>query len=501
MNVPTAPFFRDGNFTSDDGIFTMTESKDRRYRPTGWHSIRYRVLGPIILTSLFMAIFVAGISYFLGWRRARADVEHRFQTVREVVLESGFPLSDTVLKLISRMTATELQTLTEHGIVIDETLAAPLSGEDLANRYQAFLIELRTPPAGIKPASTIRVLFDRRQLQATTRNAALMPLATGISTLVVLSSITLLITNQLVERLLNLQRKVATIASRQLGPGQPSGVASGSMHSSSESSAHRKAVADDELGKLETAVDGLTNQLQQLWHELRSKQSEQLLYQLASGMAHQLRNSLTGARMAIELHAGKCPLEDRKTLDVAVNQILQTDGYVQRLLMVGKRKLDSDHPGSILNALDQVRVGMETIASHRAVELAWKFNPDRLIDYWVADIQLFADALSNLILNAIEAGKHVQVQIDRRQQNLISEVIDDGPGVASQIADNIVEPFVTSKPEGLGLGLSLAQRTANNLGGKLEWERRREQTVFSLTIQCFDKDSISVAASEEISEF
>ena len=54
---------------------------------------------------------------------------------------------------------------------------------------------------------------------------------------------------------------------------------------------------------------------------------------------------------------------------------------------------------------------------------------------------------------------------------VIVEVADSGPGPPPELADSLCEAFVTSKPEGVGLGLALAQRVAADHGGRLSWSR------------------------------
>ena len=70
----------------------------------------------------------------------------------------------------------------------------------------------------------------------------------------------------------------------------------------------------------------------------------------------------------------------------------------------------------------------------------------------------------------------------RRGDVAAVEVVDSGPGPPSGLVETLCEPFVTSKPEGVGLGLALAQQVASDHGGRLSWTRGVGETRFTLAI-------------------
>ncbi len=94
-------------------------------------------------------------------------------------------------------------------------------------------------------------------------------------------------------------------------------------------------------------------------------------------------------------------------------------------------------------------------------------------------------ALLNLTLNAIEAagpGGTVRLEATALGEEVAVEVADSGAGPPPELGDSLCEAFVTSKPEGVGLGLALAHRVAADHGGRLAWTRQDGETRFRLTL-------------------
>jgi signal transduction histidine kinase len=76
----------------------------------------------------------------------------------------------------------------------------------------------------------------------------------------------------------------------------------------------------------------------------------------------------------------------------------------------------------------------------------------------------------NLLKNAIEAGKKVEVALRASDSEAIIEVADDGPGLSVEARAHLFEPFFTTKPNGTGLGLPTSRRFMDAHGGTIEAE-------------------------------
>ena len=103
------------------------------------------------------------------------------------------------------------------------------------------------------------------------------------------------------------------------------------------------------------------------------------------------------------------------------------------------------------------------------------------------DSEQIRRALDNLVLNAIEAAPaHSDILVRARiEGELLSlSVRDAGVGPPASIREHLFEPFVTGRPDGTGLGLSLVREIAHAHGGTAGFASDANGTVFEIRIPC-----------------
>jgi signal transduction histidine kinase len=312
---------------------------------------------------------------------------------------------------------------------------------------------------GIGTDLWVVILFDHEKLSASSWRAALLPLLTGLSTIAAVTLVMLVASSRIINRIRRLQTQVEVIASGNF-------------------EARLANPSNDELGKLSDSINRMAEQLRQLWNQIHQQQRSRLLHQMASGISHQLRNTLTGARMAMELHAKSCQSDRIDEVHVALGQLEIAENYVKRITVVGSGEQQPAEPKSIADCLKEIQATHCGVAEHLQVDLSWEFESPP-VDQCVDNGGLFVAAISNLLLNAIQASSRVFVRGKILHNQLVEiEVIDEGSGIPPDLQDEVFQPFYTTKPEGMGLGLAMVKQIAEQLGGNVIYDRRDDQSIF-----------------------
>lgn len=225
--------------------------------------------------------------------------------------------------------------------------------------------------------------------------------------------------------------------------------------------------------ELERRVEERTRALHDAQHALLRKERLAVLGQLAGGLAHQIRNPLaaiTTATGVLRRKLGEAVDADtRQALSAIREEVWEANRIITDLLDYARVKPPSRT--------------VVTLAELIASALEHSPPPDRIhIVQEVDDIELkvddrqVRDALGNVIRNAYEAmprGGTLTIQATAEPGLAMISVEDSGPGLTRDSMKSLFEPLVTSKPLGLGLGLSTARSLIENQGGTIRAATQR----------------------------
>jgi two-component system, NtrC family, nitrogen regulation sensor histidine kinase GlnL len=205
-----------------------------------------------------------------------------------------------------------------------------------------------------------------------------------------------------------------------------------------------------------------------------------------AGLAHEVKNPLTGIKGAAELMAGMFPDDPRarQYCGVILDGVNRIASLVEQVLIVSGPQRLAQEPVNIHMVLHQA-MRMAGLFPHppEGVVVLQDFDPS-LPDV-MGDAAALERTFLNLIKNAAEAiGEagtirlHTRIEREfrmtaegRRRQFLRVEVSDSGVGIPEDQLAQLFTPFFTTKPAGTGLGLVLCQRIIALHGGRL-WAQR-----------------------------
>ncbi|MDB2437597.1 ATP-binding protein [Hellea sp.] len=225
--------------------------------------------------------------------------------------------------------------------------------------------------------------------------------------------------------------------------------------------------------------------------------------QLVSGMgrliAHELKNPLAGIKGAAQLLRDDVASEEGQILiDLIGSEIDRIRRLADRMETLGDQDPENIDRVNIHEILRRARRVIQS--ANPTLIFTERYDPS--LPHAKGDADTLMQALLNLIKNAAEsieghedageiiletsfrsgvsardesgdASRHLPIEI---------RVIDNGPGISKHIADQIFQPFVSTKPEGQGLGLSLVSKVAAAHGGIVEVKSRPGKTKFSLLL-------------------
>jgi two-component system, NtrC family, nitrogen regulation sensor histidine kinase GlnL len=248
---------------------------------------------------------------------------------------------------------------------------------------------------------------------------------------------------------------------------------------------------------VEAGAAALLLEFQQLSHKLKIAREERIEHeqqqnrQLIRSLAHEIRNPLGGIKGAAQLLEREL---DRRDLREYTQVIVKEADRLQALMdqLLAPQRIPVVGPVNIHEVLERVR---SLILAENRSGITIKRDYDSSLPELKGDREQLIQAVLNISRNAVQAmaGKGVirlrtrvarQVTLHKQRYRLALcvQIIDNGPGIAPELQDQIFHPFVSGREDGHGLGLMLAQNSVSQHRGLIEFESEPGNTCFSLTL-------------------
>lgn len=231
-----------------------------------------------------------------------------------------------------------------------------------------------------------------------------------------------------------------------------------------------------EMARTQEAAERLAQsnrELRQTQASLRRSERLAALGQLTAGLAHELRNPMGTIKASAEMLAKQSMKSRPEVMAEMAGYILSETDRMNALVssfLDFARPLQM-HPitADLVAVMEEVVKQQADLAASRRVAISINVHESPLKFYF--DPDLLHLALGNLVQNAIQASsadQEVELRAERRHDRVMIFITDEGEGIQKEHLENIFNPFFTTKPQGVGLGLAIVSKIVDEHHGKID---------------------------------
>ena len=248
------------------------------------------------------------------------------------------------------------------------------------------------------------------------------------------------------------------------------------------------------------------NMAQMIERQLTHRAAARSVSGLAAVLAHEIKNPLSGIRGAAQLLEQGLNDDDRSLTQLICSETDRIRNLVDRMEVFGDERPLVTEPVNIHDVLDHVRRLCES-GFGRGIRFIEDYDPS--LPPVPGNRDKLVQAILNLVKNAVEAigadksqgriilqtsfrpGVRLSVPGSdaRISLPLMIQIEDNGAGVPENLREHLFDPFVTTKPNGTGLGLALVAKIINDHGGIIELDSEPSRTVFRVLLPMEAKSS------------
>ncbi|HEX4347329.1 MAG TPA: sensor histidine kinase [Vicinamibacterales bacterium] len=255
----------------------------------------------------------------------------------------------------------------------------------------------------------------------------------------------------------------------------------------------------DEFGQLGDAFNAMAGRLGELQEEVKKQERQAMFVRIAAGLFHDLSHPIQNVGNSAKLLArDDMNAEDRHAFFQTIERELTTiKRFLDDLRNVAKPRPIERFPMDVNASLSEIVESMRAEAERHAVSLVASYAGTPLM--MEGDRFALGRVYRNLITNAIQAtpaGGRITVSTARANDHVAVNVTDTGSGIAADRLGRIFDDFVTTKKNGLGLGLAVSKRIVEQLDGTIDVTSEIGRgTSFTLRFPARDDRSAQAAAS------
>jgi len=193
---------------------------------------------------------------------------------------------------------------------------------------------------------------------------------------------------------------------------------------------------------------------------------------IAAGVAHEIRNPLTGINLLLEDLHDQLDKEDKILIKKALDEINRLENIVSELLDYASPVKESLSENNLSELIESSLFFIKKQAKHKGIAIRTNF---KYIGNILSAQEKIKQAFINILLNsldAIEKKGEIIINTFEEDGNAVIEFIDTGSGIDEKDLQYIFDPFFTTKKQGTGLGLSITENIIVEHKGKITIESK-----------------------------
>ena len=439
---------------------------------------RLRLHHQIVIPFAVVAVVAISASAFLVLsvvsREFRAGIASQVVNTTDVISRGGFAFNPAILRSVKAITGADVIAFDSAGALVSTTVAPSrtaliraVTGAAADQARRAGIAGMVTEmtcdgpcvvsykPVVDRPGTMVAVIVE-----TTESAAAIAAVSRAILIAALASMVALVVVSELVARRLTAPLGALVKFSQQVAAG----------------SSARAREGSGEVGRLGRAFNQMLDRLDE--SKVAKVRNEKLALAglFAARVAHDIRNPLASMKINAQLLEAsvKRDARDAGAINAILYDISQVESVIRDLIELARpgelRRVTVDLNAVIRASIRQLDIRL----THRKVRTTLLL-PDRLPPVSL-DPERFGQVLTNVFINAIDAMPTVgMLTVSTRSDgaDFVIEVDDDGEGIDPAMVARVFDPFVSTKPEGVGLGLVNARAVVEGHGGRIELTPRQ----------------------------
>lgn len=202
---------------------------------------------------------------------------------------------------------------------------------------------------------------------------------------------------------------------------------------------------------------------------LRKSEKLAVVGQLATAIAHEIKNPLTAMKGFMQLLKSTENENNQRYINIVSSEIERIENITNEFMTVAKPQVVKIQPNDISLLIDQVLILLQPQAMMNNIQIRTDFTPG--IPLVPCEANQLKQVFVNILKNAIESmpmGGEILIQIDKLDNDQIGiRFIDQGCGIPKERIPYLGEPFYSIKEDGIGLGLMICYKIIETHHGKI----------------------------------